>query len=363
YVAKGFVLFNAGNYGASLESLTHARSINRYLEEDPEFLYRYALDYYMLGDWRKALFYLEVLDRKDIYGKYKDHTNYYLSLIYLQSKNYADAKRRIELLRESGGIIYDLLYSQLWLFQDFLERYKDYFYNYKKGLTDIGWVYLNKVYSLPALLGLYYYSIKEKKVEDKDLLSKGNIVALEEIKVENIKVDLKPLFLSVREAYNSIDPYSKSGSFLLELYQVNKDSYKTLFGMEKLARFVVYEGRLDFKSIVEEVNEPLRSFLLGQVMLIEGEEKGLKLIKDSLRGLEGEDKQEAMVILYLYDKDVKGLEQMLNLLEKSKRLNEYLSLVYLELGDYYYKNKDHRKAKEYYKNYLEREEEDSSLSR
>ncbi len=176
--------------------------------------------------------------------------------------------------------------------------------------------------------------------------------------MENIKVDLKPLFSSVREAYNSIDPYSKSGSFLLELYQVNKDSYKTLFGMEKLARFVVYEGRLDFKSIVEEVNEPLRSFLLGQVMLIEGEEKGLKLIKDSLRGLEGEDKQEAMVILYLYDKDVKGLEQMLNLLEKSKRLNGYLSLVYLELGDYYYKNKDYRKAKEYYKNYLEREEED-----
>mgnify|MGYP001770626509 CR=1 FL=1 len=360
YLVKGFILFNSGDYKASVESLSHARNINRYLENDPEFLYRYAIGYYMLGDWRRALFYFEILDRKDLYGKYRSATNYYLSIIYLKSKNYTDAKRRIELLKQDGGIVYDLLYSQLWLFNDFLDKYKDSFRNYKKELVNIGWIYLNKVYSLPAILGLYYYSVNEKKFEDKTLLSNAKIALLDTIAIEDIRIELKPLFASVKEAYKSLDPYGEHGGFLIELYNVNKNNYKTLFGMEKLARYVVYEGKLDFKGVVEEVDEPLKSFLLGQIMLMEGNKEGLKLLSNSLKGLDGEDKTEALILLYVYNKDMKGLEQLLNMadIEKSKRLNGYIPIIYLELGDYYYGRRDYQKAKEYYKKYLEIEKED-----
>lgn len=123
----------------------------------------------MEGDWRKSVFYFEQLDRKDIYKKYGESLDYYLALIYLMNKNYADAKKRVDKLMELDNVKSALLISQLWIFQDFLEKYGFKDYSYKKTLKSIAWRYLNSTYSIPALLGLYYYSLKEKKVDEKHI--------------------------------------------------------------------------------------------------------------------------------------------------------------------------------------------------
>ena len=43
HLVKGFYAFRDGNYKETIKELSDAQSLNRYLEDDPEFLYRYAV--------------------------------------------------------------------------------------------------------------------------------------------------------------------------------------------------------------------------------------------------------------------------------------------------------------------------------
>ncbi|MFN4320026.1 MAG: hypothetical protein ACK4FY_06130 [Aquificaceae bacterium] len=62
YLVKGFYAFRDGSYREVIKELSEAQSLNRYIEDDPEFLYRYAVSAFMEGDWRKSVFYFEQLD-------------------------------------------------------------------------------------------------------------------------------------------------------------------------------------------------------------------------------------------------------------------------------------------------------------
>lgn len=352
HLVKGFYAFRDGNYKETIKELSDAQSLNRYLEDDPEFLYRYAVSAFMEGDWRKSVFYFEQLDRKDIYKKYGESLDYYLALIYLMNKNYADAKKRVDKLMELDNVKSALLISQLWIFQDFLEKYGFKDYSYKKTLKSIAWRYLNSTYSIPALLGLYYYSLKEKKVDEKHIFKLKRINLQEEIVFQDVKVNTKPMLEILKELMHKIDPYGKDSNFLVDLYSLNKDNYVSLFGYEKLARAITYLGNTSMKDVVQGVEEPLRSFLLGQINLLEGSEEGLRMIEGASKLLEGEDKKEALFILGIYKKDIRLLESLVK--EKlSTRLEPYLEPALLELGDFYYARRDYNKAKEHYKRYLE----------
>lgn len=356
HLVKGFYAFNAGNYNTTLSELSEARNLNRYLEEDPEFLYRYAVGSFMVENWRSAIFYFEQLDRKDIYKKYADSLNYYLALIYLINKNHADAKNRIENLRASRGVKTSLLLSQLWLFPEFLEKYKKDFRDYRKILQDIAWTYLNNVYSTPAFLGIYHYALKEGRLEDKDLLRLKRLSLPEEIVFEDTRIKLSPMLSVLRSQMSDLSPYGKGAEFLLELYRANPDNYTLLFGYERLARAVVYLGELKLKDIPERLEEPLRGFLLGQLLLLEGSEEGLKMIEGAVQGLAGEDRQEALFIKGIYGKDAALLEELLAQ-EIPERLAPYAETALLELGDFYYSRGGYDRAKVYYRKYLERAEE------
>ncbi|MGK0690602.1 MAG: hypothetical protein ABWU22_08000, partial [Aquificaceae bacterium] len=240
----------------------------------------------------------------------------------------------------------------LWIFQDFLEKYGFKDYSYKKTLKSIAWRYLNSTYSIPALLGLYYYSLKEKKVDEKHIFKLKRINLQEEIVFQDVKVNTKPMLEILKELMHKIDPYGKDSNFLVDLYSLNKDNYVSLYGYEKLARAITYLGNTSMKDVVQGVEEPLRSFLLGQINLLEGSEEGLRMIEGASKLLEGEDKKEALFILGIYKKDIRLLESLVK--EKlSTRLEPYLEPALLELGDFYYARMDYNKAKEHYKRYLE----------
>ncbi len=356
HLVKGFYAFNASRYSEALRELSEARTLNRYLEDDPEFLYRYAVSSYMEKDWRSAVFYFEQLDRKDIYRKYSDSVNYYLALIYLMSGNYADAKRRLMNISSSGGLKASLLFSQLWLYPEFLEKYAKELGDYKRILQNISWTYLNSVYSNPAILGLYYYTLKERRIQDPDLLRLKRLSLPKEIIFEDIRIETGPMVSVLGNLMSGLNPYGEDTDFLLSLYKVNPDNYALLFGYEKLARAVVYLGDTTLKSIPERLEEPLRGFLLGQLLLLEGSEEGLKMIESSLQGLTGEDRLEALFIRGIYRKDIRLLEGLVEQ-ELPQRLLPYLEPALLELGDFYYIRGQYEKAKPYYRRYLEIAEE------
>ncbi|MFN3599082.1 MAG: hypothetical protein ACK4VK_05025 [Aquificaceae bacterium] len=351
HLIKGIYAFNYGNYKEAIEEFIEAERLNRYLEEDPEFLYRYAVSSFMLNDWRSAVFYFERLDRADTYRKYEDSLNFYLAFIYLMSNNYADAKKKVEKLINSGGIKSDLLISQLWLFPEFLDRYKKNFKEYKKTLEVVAWRYLNSSYSMPAILGIYYYALKEKKIDYGDVIRLKNLIYQEDMNFQDIKINMKPMLQSLQNLMKELDPYSNVADFLIEIYSINPHNYTLLFGNEKIARAITYLGKKDMKQVVLTLEDPLKSFLLGQLILLEGSEEGLNMIERSLKSLEEDDKKEALFILGIY-KDPKLLEDLVDK-ELSNRLKPYLEHAYLRLGDFYYLKRDYIKAKGYYKNYLE----------
>lgn len=361
YLISGIYAFNAGNYAQALLDLSEARNLNKYLDEEPEFLYRYAVSNFMEKRLKEAVFYFELLDRRDLYGKFRDSTNYYLALIYLNSENYADAKERIKDLIASANIKAWLLLSQLWLFPDFLERFGKDLGNYEKLLNSIAWRYVNSVYSIPAVLGVYYYSVKHRKVVDKDLISYKKLQLPPQISLDDVRIQVEPMVERLQRALSEVDPYTDKGAeFLVELYKANPENYALLFGYEKLARAVVYLGDTTMKDVPARLDEPLRGFLLGQLLLLEGSLEGLGMIEGSLGRLSGEDRLEALFIRSIYRKDAKSLEELLRQ-ELPDRLKPYVEPALLEVGDYYYALGNYQKAKEYYKKYMEVSEGESDL--
>lgn len=361
YLISGFYAFNAGNYTQALFDLSEARNLNKHLDEEPEFLYRYAVSNFMEKKLKEAIFYFELLDRKDMYGKFRDSGNYYLALIYLTNENYTDAKQRIKNLLASGNIKAWLLLSQLWLFPDFLEKYKKDFGSYEKLLNTIAWRYINSIYSIPAVLGIYYYSVKQGRVLDKDLMSLKRLNLPQEISLDDIRVRTEPMVERLRNALSMVDPYKdRQANFLIELYRINPENYVLLFGYEKLARAVVYLGDLSLKDIPAKLDEPLKSFLTGQLLLLEGQPAGLKMIEATLDKLSDEDRLEALFIRSIYRKDVRGLEELLRQ-KLSDRLAPFVAPALLEVGDHHYESGNYQKAKEYYRRFLEVYKEENEL--
>ncbi len=365
YLIQGFYQFNLGNYPLSIDYLTKAREMNRYLEDNEHFLYRYAVSYYMIGDWKKASFYMEILTRKDIYQKYKDFVDYYLALIYLKTDNHKDAFTRIESLIKGNLLskpMARLLYSQLWAYPDFMKKYKDKFPNYAKLLVYTAWIDINNQLSIPAILGVYYFALTEGKIYDEALIKLKEVSLNQEVQIVGLKANLDPLLITLRQAYEKVDPYSEEWAEVLKnLYQTNPKNYVTLFSLEKLARSLVYIGDPQALHIATSLTNSIGYFLSGQAMLLEGKLDGLKLIDRSLKDLHGEDRQEALLILGIMQKNAKYLEEALKDDNLPARLSGYTQPAVFELADIYYKSKNYKRAKELYKKLVETSKEEDNI--
>jgi len=340
---------------------------NRSLEEDPHFLYRLALSYYILQDWRNSLFYFELLRRRDIYRRYADKSSYFLLFINLGNKNYSEAMERLQELMKDRDPLTDLTLklalSQLWFYEDFIDKYKLGWY--KPLLLKIAWVDYAKSYGLPSLLGVYYYSLKDKKPMDGELLKRAKVSREGYLTVEDIKINMEPFYKSLEAQYRRLNPYEdKDFGFVEALYKVNERNFLTLFDASALLRGSLYRGKLDYMGLLDVVGEPTKSFLRAQEFLLTGKEKeGVELLSKVKDQLIGEDHTEALFLLGFFSDNKKLLETALQTkdLEKSQRLKGYIPTALLELGDYYYSLGNFAKAKEFYKSYLERSEEEDNL--
>ncbi|WP_448588103.1 tetratricopeptide repeat protein [Thermocrinis sp.] len=361
---RGYYLYNLGNFKEAVFELNQARALNRYLENDPHFLYRLALSYYMIQDWRNSLFYFELLERKDLSFRYRESSNYFLLFINLENKNYSEAKEKLENLMKDDflrSLNLRLALSQLWLYGDFIEKYKLTWY--KPTLIKIAWIDYNKYYGLPSILGVYYYSLKNGEIVDRELMRRVRIEKEGHITIEDIKINLGPLYTVLEDTYNKLNPYDKKDFELVEsLYKVNVENFLILFSPEVLVRGALFNGKKDYNELLGRVSEPTKSFLTAQLLILEDKDKeGIELLNKMKDQLSGEDKIEALFIIGLLSENKNLLEQALQYqgLENSIRLRDYKPLALLELGDHYYLIQNFSKAKDYYKSYLESAEESS----
>jgi outer membrane protein assembly factor BamD (BamD/ComL family) len=364
---RGYYFYNQGRFKEALSELTQARAQNRSLEGDPHFLYRLALSYYILQDWRNSLFYFELLRRRDLYRRYAEKSSYFLLFINLDNKNYSEAMERLQELMKYRDPLTDLTLrlalSQLWFYEDFIDKYKLSWY--KPLLLKIAWIDYAKNYGLPSLLGVYYYSLKDKKLMDGELLKRAKVSREGYLTVEDIKINMEPFYKSLEAQYRRLNPYEdKDFEFVEALYKVNERNFLTLFDASALLRGSLYRGKLDYVGLLDVVGEPTKSFLRAQEFLLTGKEKeGVELLSKIKDQLTGEDHIEALFLLGFFSDNKKLLETALQTkdLEKSQRLKGYIPTALLELGDLYYSLGNFTKAKEFYKGYLERSGEEDNL--
>lgn len=270
---RGYYFYNQGKFKEAIHELTQARAQNRSLEEDPHFLYRLALSYYILQDWRNSLFYFELLRRKDLYRRYADKSNYFLLFINLDNKNYPEAMERLQELMKDRDPLTDLTLrfalSQLWFYEDFINKYKLSWY--KPLLSKIAWIDYIKNYGLPSVLGVYYYSVKDKKLMDVELLKRAKVSRENYLTVEDIKINMEPFYKSLEAQYKRLNPYEdKDFEFIEALYKVNDRNFLTLFDASLLLRGSLYRGKLDYVGLLDVVEEPTKSFLRAQEFLLTG---------------------------------------------------------------------------------------------
>jgi len=91
-----------------------------------------------------------------------------------------------------------LALSQLWFYEDFIDKYKLGWY--KPLLLKIAWIDYAKSYGLPSVLGVYYYSLKDKKLMDVELLKRTKVSREGCITVEDIKIN-RSAFACKRETW------------------------------------------------------------------------------------------------------------------------------------------------------------------
>ncbi len=366
FMTMGFYNFNLGRYEETVDFLNKALNVNIYLREDVHLLFRMGASYYKLGDWRRAILYLELTRRKDIFRIYKERTHFYLAFINLETKNFREALENIEAVIENDNLFYSklaqILFSSLWLYEEFLEVYKERFKNYRNLLLQIGWLNVEDVYGDLPLLGMYYYILKSKRIleEERDLIRVKNL-KLTEFAIEYDLFSFEPYKEKLKETVENIVFYRKEEAELItDLYKLNRSNYLKIFeegkGFEILVRSLVFLGDEEAEKLVEFIkDENLKKFLKAKINIYKGNfETALKLLEEVKDKLKDEDKIEAGLLYAYLKEDLTLLESVASKVNfEDERFKNYRVLVLLKLADGFYETGNYKKAKKYYTDIVE----------
>ena len=366
YMTLGFYNFNLGRYRLAVEYLAYAMNTNTYLREDPHLLFRMGVAHYKLGDWRKALLYLELSLKKDTLKFYKDKANFYLARINLETKNFREAFANLKKLTEEDKLFYNklsqILFSSLWLYDEFLKVYGEKLGNYREKLLQLGWLNVEDIYGEIPALGIYYLSLKEKSLNDEEReFLRVKELTLREFVFENELFTFDRYVEKARVPLKNFAFFNrKDAEFLNELFKTNRSSYFKIYGtpagMELLARSMVFLGDREVVKVLPYVkDEGVYKFLYAQLSLIGGNRKeAVKYLLESLPLLKGEDLLEARLLsAYLQDAP-EELEKVLAEVDfKRERFSQYAPLVLTKVADLYYDRGDLRKALRYYRRVVE----------
>jgi len=373
YMTLGFYNFNLGRYRLAVEYLAYAMNTNTYLREDPHLLFRMGVAHYKLGDWRKALLYLELSLRKDTLKFYQEKANFYLARINLETKNFREAFANIKKLTEEDRLFYNklsqILFSSLWLYDEFLKVYGKKLGNYREKLLQLGWLNVEDVYGEIPALGIYYLSLKDRSLseEEREFLSVKDLT-LREFVFENELFTFGRYVEKAREPLNDLLFFKrKDAEFLSSLFKVNRDSYFKVYGTESgielLARSMLFLGDTEVVKVLPYIkDEGIYRFLYAQLNLIEGNYgEATRYLEESVTLLKGEDRLEARLLSAYLRNSPEELERVLAEVDLGKeRFSHYAPLVFTKLADLYYDRGDLRKALGYYRKVADAGTEDEN---
>ncbi len=370
FLARGYYEFNFGRYERTIDFLTEAANLNEYVRKESHYLYRLGISYYKLGQWQKAMLFLELTLRYDKFGDYRKKTNFYLTYLNLHTQNYKDAFRNIKNLTEGNQLFYSklsqVLYSSLWLYPDFLKVYEREFRFYRDILLQIAWLNIGNVYGDIALLGIYSMAIDTLSLseDEKELIRTKNL-KLSEFFLEGDLFNFDAYLSFVNKQLEGYDVYNlQKSKFLNMLYLLNKNNIKLAFkrGAESFVRASLFLGdRETFWEQVKMMREGAeKRFLAAKMMLIEGREsEAVDILKRVQESLKGGDRTEAELLIAYYSGDMERLEGIVqSLKEDSPRFKGYLIPAYIRLADYHFGAGNFKKSMAYYSKYLELTPED-----
>ncbi len=374
YMTIAFYNFNIGRYKATLEYLGKAIGLNPYLREDPHVLFRLGVSYNKTGDWRRALLYLELAVKNDAFGVYKERGLFYLAMINLETKNYREAFLKAKKLFENDRLFYrklpQILFSSFWYYEDFIKVYSKELGDYRKKLLQIGWLNVENVYGELPALGIYYLSLKERKLnpeEEKFLRTKK--LNLKEFIHENDLFTFDTYIKKLRESLLKLNYLNDEDSrYIKRIYSVNRNNFMKLFGtdrgIELLSRALTFTGDPSAVEVIPLLkNEHLARFLRAKLFIIMNRPiLAVNQLERSYQGLKGDDRLEARLLLYYLREDRDGLEDVILMTDfNSKRFKPYLLPVFAKMGDLCFEEGDMRCSIEYYKKVIESGEKGGDL--
>ncbi|MDQ7037888.1 MAG: tetratricopeptide repeat protein [Aquificota bacterium] len=360
YMTMGFYHFNLGKYETAKEYMMRAVEVNPYLREDPHLLFRLGVSYYKLGDWRRSILYLELSLRADPFSTYREKASFYLALINLETRNFREAFRNLESLTEDNGLFYrkvsQILFASLWYYDEFLEVYGERIGDYRKKLLQIGWLNVENTYGDLPLLGIYYLALKTGSLseEEREFL-KVKRPRLSDLLLENDLFFIDPFIKKVKRTLRSYRFYVREeAEFIRELYLANDSTFLLLFedSTDLLVRSLVFVGDLRAKKLLPFLKDrSLSAFLEAQILIVEGKtEEALKRLETSLRGLKGDDRKEALMLIGYLKGDPKTLEDVLKEVDLNHpRFSGYATVLYLRLADIYFSRGDLARSAGYYR--------------
>ena len=366
YMTIAFYYFNMGKYKTTLELLSRAININPYLREDPHVLFRLGISHNKLGDWRRALLYLELALRNDAFGVYEERSLYYLALINLETNNFREAFLKAQELFKNDRLFYrklpQLLFSTFWYYDEFIKVYGKEIGDYREKLLKVGWLNVENIFGdLPAL-GIYYLSMKGRELtEEERKFLKAKKLRLTEFVYENDIFTFTKYLEKLRKELGRFVFYKEEDArYITDIYKTNPDNFARVFGTregwELLARSLTYTGNeLAVEVIPRLENKSLYWFLGAQIHILKNRPiLAVNFLERSLDGLRGDDRIEAQLLLYFLREDRERLENVVLRTDfKKERFRQYRPIVYLKLGDLSFGERDYRGAIEYYKKVIE----------
>ena len=365
-MTMGFFYFNLGKYKRAIEYMTRTIELNPYLREDPHLLFRLGVSYYKEKDWRKAILYLELSVRNDPFETYKEKANFYLALINLETKNFREAFRNLQELTSEDRLFYrklpQILFSSLWMYEEFLKVYGEKIGDYRSKLLQIGWLNVENPFGDFPLLGIYYFALKTKELRKEEAeFIRLKKPTLKEIVLENEIFSPNHYLTKLSEELQRYRFYIKEDAlFLRKLFSLNEEAFLRIFKGEKerelLARSLVFLGDGRARSLLPFLRDrSLSRFLEAKVLIVEGrKEEALPLIEEALRGLKGKDRLEAELLLGYLSEDAERIEKAVKEIDfEDPRFSGYATLVFLKLGDAYYSAGDLKRSALYYRKIAE----------
>ena len=369
-LSLGIVEAQLGNFNASLDYLKKAQEEDTSLSYDLHFNFYTGLSYKKLGKIRDSMFYLERARRLDKLGVYTHRLNYHLLEVYLRLMDYRSAYELYgEIKKELAyNPFYQVAYLRLWLFPDFMEKYKEEFKHYYELARQLFWWKLGSPISQYALLALLNKSLKDKKVDQEtQVILQLKTFNKTEFVLDNELFNYDEELRRLNEELQKSNPYlEEEVNFLIELYSLNEKSFLNAFGEDKsleiLTRALVYKGDERSLKFLDSIrNASLRDFLKAKYLFAYGDFKTAEtLLKNSLKGLEGIDNLEAQLLLYYIQKNPQ-LGDVVELARKYKEMEGYFPVIYRVAGEIYYERGNYEKAKEFYERFLNESKEKDLL--